>query len=176
MQQAINALRAPSPTIIPYTINPFASLVLVHTILRDIFSPISPALQSQAVGGTFMVQYALHNWQRMWSSSPEAVQSEKLGQGSMPYASNALPFYWLARLAERAKQNGTLIVKNTLLSRVDVEERYRTLKSWFVQINDSLHAGVQQMASPNLQSQYQWQTQQQQQQTVTVGAPVFAHH
>ncbi|KAF8962958.1 fungal-specific transcription factor domain-containing protein [Flammula alnicola] len=158
MQMALAALKEPTSSVIPFIVNPFSAFVLVHSILRDVFSlPQGPGIHHACIGNSRMavganiltIQCALHNWQRMWSSSPEAVHFEQQGQAS-PFAYNAIPFYWLARYAEGAKQNGVFPTspRGAQLSRSDVEDRYRTVKGWLNQINATLRSGSQILPHP----------------------------
>ncbi|KAF9046217.1 hypothetical protein BJ165DRAFT_1345120 [Panaeolus papilionaceus] len=172
---ALTALKEQTAILTPFTLNPFSAFVLVHSILRDVFLTShssgtghgglsSPSMV--AVGGNpISIQCALHNWHRMWSGSPEAVHSEKYPQ-NIPFLYNALPFYWLARLAEAAKQSGTLHVR-PLCSRADVEERHRTIKERLEQIQTTLRSGTQ-VSSP---SNEMWHNSP----SLPVGIPSYSH-
>lgn len=160
MQMALTALKEPTPPAIPFTINPFAAFVLLHSILRDVFSPHGVThhgsslntLLGGADGSALAIQCALHNWQRMWGTSPESMHLEHQHH-DVPFVHNAIPFYWLARYAEEAKQNGVLIIdsRGSQPSRVDSEDRFRMVRGWLNQINATLRNGSQ--MSPNLGSQ-----------------------
>jgi len=170
MQMALAALREPTPSMVPYALNPFASFIVLNSILRDVFS-LSPTntggMQASLMmnGGmsganTVMIQCALLNWQRMWSNSPEA-QSDKQGQRAS-FVFNPTPYYWLARFAEGAKQNGSLAI-NPLSGRDEVDDRFRTIKGWLGQINATLQSGSQ--VTPNLYND-----------PTVVGLPGFPSH
>ncbi|KAJ3514350.1 hypothetical protein NLJ89_g2423 [Agrocybe chaxingu] len=159
MQMAMSTLTEPTPSAIPYILNPFSNFVLINTILLDIFSsspnpalgslmtptPASSSMHNNGMpgspGNSVLIQCALHSWQRLWSSCPEAAQCEKQGPSRTPFICNALSFYWLARFAEAGKQNGTMCVTGSLSARTDVEERHRVVKSWLDQINATLQSG-----------------------------------
>lgn len=81
-------------------LNRFALFVLVHGILRNLYMPTSLQVPSTAcdavrrnashVGFGFL----LHNWMRAWDASPASSTSEQI-----PFAYDALPFYWLAQVS-----------------------------------------------------------------------------
>lgn len=144
MQVALAALKEQCP-LVPLTVNPFSAFVLVHSILRDVFSPSQNTGTAPSPG----VQCALHNWQRMWSDSPECVHAQQQNH-KVSFVHNAIPFYWLARLAEGAKQNGELHVR-PLSTKEDLDDRYRAVKGWLGQINTTLCAsGGGSQFSPDL--------------------------
>ncbi|KAF8810980.1 hypothetical protein BYT27DRAFT_7090364 [Phlegmacium glaucopus] len=151
MQFALASLKDRGTSVVPYTVNPFASFILIHSILRDIFSGPStrPAPGSNCMidqGGihdmnSVTIQCSLHNWQKMWSANPEAMRLEANCQG-IPFVSNAIPFYWLARFAEAAKHSGTMPIGPSG-SRIDMEDRYRLVKTWLIHITSCLRSGSQ---------------------------------
>ncbi|CAA7262767.1 unnamed protein product [Cyclocybe aegerita] len=168
MQMAMSTLTEPTPPAIPYILNPFSNFVLINTILLDVFSsspnpalgslmtptPASSSILNNGMpgspGNSVLIQCALHNWQRLWSSCPEAAHCEKQGPSLTPFICSALSFYWLARFAEAGKQNGTMCVTGSLSARTDVEERHRVVKSWLDQINATLQSGSGVSPSPSL--------------------------
>ncbi|KAF9483553.1 hypothetical protein BDN70DRAFT_958975 [Pholiota conissans] len=160
MQMAVAALKDPSSSAIPFTVNPFAAFVLVHSILRDVFSPHGVnhhhgsnlgSFLGGADGSALAIQCTLLNWQRLWSNSPEAMHLEQQHH-NVPFVHNAVPYYWLARYAEGAKQNGALTIdsRGSHLSRIDSEDRYRMIKGWLNQINATLRNGSQMSPSPRI--------------------------
>ena len=155
MQFALTTLKDRGTSAVPYTVNPFASFILIHSILRDIFSTHNPKPTSGSsphacmIGGingvnTIMIECSLHKWQKMWSANPETMHSEK-NSPRLPFVSNAIPFYWLARLAEAAKQDGTIHIGPSA-STNEMENRYELVKTWLVEISSSLRTQV----SPSL--------------------------
>ena len=160
MQFALASLKDRSTPTVPSTVSPFASFILIHSILRDVFSvqstrttthggsPHSCMIDHGGINGvnTIAIESSLHKWQKMWYANPETVHS---GENSheLPFVSNAIPFYWLARLAEAAKQKGTIHI-GPPASTNDIEERYRLVKTWLMQISSCLRSGSQ--VSPNL--------------------------
>ncbi|KJA20167.1 hypothetical protein HYPSUDRAFT_142671 [Hypholoma sublateritium FD-334 SS-4] len=149
MQTALVTLREPVSSAIPFTVNPFSAFILVHSILRDVFS-FSAENHRNPDGNSLAIQCALHNWQQMWGSSPEAAHICQQGQDS-PFVYNAIPFYWLARFANGERQNGEHInSRGNQLLKVDAENRYRIVKAWLSQINATLQNGSD--VSPNLGS------------------------
>ncbi|KAF8891958.1 fungal-specific transcription factor domain-containing protein [Gymnopilus junonius] len=143
MQSALAALKEHQFPMAPFTVNPFSAFLLVHSLLREIFSSSQNAVTattSPGAGNPLSIQRALHNWQRLWSDSPGCMHSQRQQNHrhhSVPYVHNAIPFYWLARLAEGAKQNGELHIR-PLSSKEDFDDRYRTVKGWLGQINATL--------------------------------------
>lgn len=159
MQFALASLKDRSTSPVPSTVNPFALFVLIHSILRDVFSGhntrsaqgSSPHTCMVDHGGindmnTIAIESSLHKWQEMWSANPETVHSGENNDG-LPFVSNAIPFYWLARLVETAKQKGTINI-GPAASTNDIEDRYRLVKTWLLQISSCLHSGSE--VSPNL--------------------------
>lgn len=150
MQTALVTLKEPVSSAIPFTVNPFAAFILVHSILRDVFF-FSGAENHRSPDGNYLaVQCALHNWQQMWGSSPEAARIGQQGHDA-PFVYNAIPFYWLARFANGERQNGAHInSRGNQLMKADTENRYRIVKAWLSQINATLQNGSD--MSPNLGS------------------------
>lgn len=153
MQFALASLKDRGTSVVPFTVNPFASSILIHSILRDIFSSHNTRtahgnnshicmIDDGGINGVdaVTIQCSLHNWQKMWSANPEAMRLEANCQG-IPFVSNAIPFYWLARFAEGAKNNGTLHTGPP--SRNDMEDRHRLVKTWLMHITSCLRSGSQ---------------------------------
>lgn len=158
MQFALTSLKDLSTSAIPSTVNPFASFVLIHSILRDVFSGHDTRTQGSSPHSCLIdhdgnngmnataIESSLHKWQEMWSANPETVHSGKNSQ-ELPFVSNAIPFYWLARLVEAAKKKGTIHI-GPPASTNDIENRYRLVKTWLMQISSCLLSGSE--VSPNL--------------------------
>lgn len=159
VQFVLASLKNRSTSMVPFTVDPFSSFILIHSILRDIFTTnyTRAAHESNSQicmndpGGmnsdnSVTIQCSLHNWQKMWYANPEAMHSGD-GSQTLPFISNSIPFYWLGRFAEAAKQNGTIHM-GPAASRNDMEDRYRLVKTWLMQINSSLRSGAQ--ISPHL--------------------------
>ena len=159
MQFALSSLRDRSTSVVPSTVSPFASFILIHSILRDVFSvhnkrtmhgssPHTRMTDHDGINGvnTIAIESSLHKWQKMWSDNSETVHSGENSHG-LPFVSNAIPFYWLARLAEAAKQKGAIHI-GPPASTNDIEDRYRLVKTWLMQISSCLRSGSQVL--PNL--------------------------
>jgi hypothetical protein len=144
---------------VPSTVNPFASFILIHSILRDVFSlhntrtahgssPHTCIIDHGGINGmnTIAIESSLHKWQKMWFANPETVHSGENNHG-VPFVSNAIPFYWLARLAEAAKRKGTIHI-GPPASTNDIEDRYRLVKTWLMQISLCLRSGSQVWNNP----------------------------
>ncbi|KAH9480832.1 Zinc finger protein klf1 [Psilocybe cubensis] len=155
LQMSLAALKEQAPAAFPYTVNPFSAFILIHSILRDVFLPpqtprpipTNGASDPDAVD-TLTIQCALHNWHQIWSSNHEALRLEQHNPDNA-FVHNASPFYWLARLAQGAKHNGSFVVR-ALSTKTDVEDRYRMVKAWIHQIHSSIRHGSQ--TSPHLTS------------------------
>ena len=153
MQFTLDSLKDRGASVVPYTVNPFASFILIHSILRDILSihntrtlpGTTPTCMIDPGGingvNTITTQCSLQNWQKLWSANPETLHSGESNQG-LPFVANAIPFYWLARLAESAKQNGTIHIGPSA-STNDTENRFRLVKTWLMQISSCLRSGSQ---------------------------------
>jgi len=146
MQPVLSSLRQPTSAEIPYILNPFAAFVLIYSILRDVFT--SPRLTMTAGGSLLSIQCSLHNWHRIWTESPEAINLTQQQRETIPFVHNALPLYWLARFGEGAYENNNMPSFGTA-SRSggglpsNVEDRYRVVKNWSHQINSTLRNGSQ---------------------------------
>ena len=163
MQTALVTLKEPASAAMHFTINPFAAFILVHSILRDVFSFSGAENHRAPDGNSLAIQCALHNWQHMWGSSPEAVHICQQGPGA-PFVCNAVPFYWLARFANGDGQNGAHInPRGNQILKMDPESRYRIVKAWLSQINAALQNGSD--MSPNLRSNP----------TGAIGVAAFSH-
>ena len=148
MQFTLASLKDRSTSAVPSTVNPFASFVLIHSILRDVFSghntrTTDGTIDNYTLNGmnTITIESSLHKWQKMWSANSETLRLHS-GENSHtpPFVSNAIPFYWLAKLAEAAKQKGTIHI-GPLASTNDIEDRYRLVKTWLMQISSCLLSG-----------------------------------
>ena len=152
MQFTLASLKDRSTSTAPSTVNPFASFVLIHSILRDVFSGHNTRTTQGSsphtcvIGhgeiindmNTIAIESSLHEWQKMWFANPETVHSREISDG-LPFVSNAIPFYWLAKLVEAAKQKGTIHI-GPATSASDIEDRYRLVKTWLMQISSCLQS------------------------------------
>jgi len=133
MRQALVALKEQGPAALTCPINPFSAFILIHIILCDIFTPSlnhpSIGLGSNSPSNPLAIQYALHNWQQIWAIS----SGGQLQDNRTPFVHDASTFYWLARLAQGAKQNGSLQIR-PLSSKPELQERYQTVKAWLNEI------------------------------------------
>ena len=159
MQFTLASLKDRSTSAVHSAVNPFALFILIHSILRDIFSvhntrtthgssPHTGTTDHDGINdmNTITIQSSLHNWQKIWSANPETDHSGENSHG-LPFVCNAIPYYWLARLAEAAKQKGTMHI-DPPTSTNDIEDRYRLVKTWLMQISSCLLSGSQ--VSPDL--------------------------
>ncbi|KAJ7128945.1 fungal-specific transcription factor domain-containing protein [Mycena crocata] len=120
-------------------LSPFSHFVLIHAILRDLFTACSEAVslaadpsRRLAEEGTevlIAVQYALHNWLHSWRSS-HAGHQQMADEPS--FMGNALPFYWLGQVALLA-QSEALPPFNSA-DNVTGEIRFKLVKRWLKRI------------------------------------------
>ncbi|KAF6747439.1 fungal-specific transcription factor domain-containing protein [Ephemerocybe angulata] len=158
MRRALAALDNPGPSGMPLHINPFSHLILIHTILRnifasgfdDIFADDPPATSQQAhileaAAATqtknLSNQYALHNWLQMWRSNPDAILLEKAGFAATPIFCAAAPFYWLAHYSLQANREGALDMSPAPTEN-EAQERCRLINSWMTRIQAYLRKGI----------------------------------
>jgi hypothetical protein len=147
MQFALASLKDRRTSAVPSTVNPFASFILIHSILRDVVhnahgsSSHTCMVDHGGINGmnTIAIESSLHKWQKMWSANPETVHLGGNNHG-LPFVYDAIPFYWLARMVEAAKQKGTIHI-GPPASMKDMEDRYRLVKSWLKHISLCLRSG-----------------------------------
>jgi hypothetical protein len=137
-------------------LNPFSHFVLIHAILRNLFTvcfesrlPISStsSLQEQAstsdsngeiVDQEIMIlQYALHNWLQSWINSPELPRCTSV-EAEPPFICNALPFYWLGQVSLLAYQEKYPPFEPHSENNLKVEVRFRLVKQWLKHIRGFL--------------------------------------
>lgn len=165
MQQALASLDISVPPEVQAQLNPFSHFIIIHTILRNVFSsppptpsahlngydpfnrndsPSSPNLGS---GSTTLNEYVLQNWLQMWTHNSEGMLSEsrfehEASPSSMPFVASCMPFYWLAHYAIVASQEGLLDVRPGLTD-LEAQDRCRLISSWLNEINAYLDKGYQ---------------------------------
>lgn len=171
MRRALAALDDPGPSGMRLHFNPFSHMILIHTILRnifasgfeDIYSDETPRLGGAAAGPgggavatsnllnaaaaatetkNMSNQYALHNWLQMWRTNPDAILLEKAGFMETPIFCAAAPFYWLAHYALQAAREGSLDLAPSPTEN-EAQERCKLISSWFERIKAYLRKGVQ---------------------------------
>ncbi|KAF8996539.1 fungal-specific transcription factor domain-containing protein [Cyathus striatus] len=139
MQLALDVLADTRPSAIIVPLNPFAHFILIHTILRNIHAHTivgtSAGNSCMPKQSLYALQFALHNWLRMWTNSPEASRYEEMGS-EPPFVYNVLPFYWLAQ-AVITDQEGTATLGLPTMSE-DGLSRYLVLKEWLGHIRTRL--------------------------------------
>lgn len=133
MEFALASLKDRDTPTLPYIVSPFSSFILIHSILRDVVWNSTRTIRGPNPH-TAAIQFSLHNWQKMWSANPETIQDSH----AIPFVSNAIHFYWLAKLAESAKQSGSIDMGPPPAPTNDIENRYRLVKTWLTQISSYL--------------------------------------
>jgi len=150
MQQALVSLGQTRIPSLPFSLNPFASFTLVHSLLRNTHSSCTAQPSpddyssrpktllddiSAVVGGaqdnTSAAQFALHNWLQAWLNGP-ALSAFERGWDRPPFVCSALPFYWLAQISRLALNEGSYIDPIADIGKTQL--RFHLLKQWLEQI------------------------------------------
>jgi hypothetical protein len=150
----LNQQRTPETSI---PLNPFAHLVLVHAILRNLFaaclesrllvsSTSLPDPDQQPASGSntevvdqeiMTLQYALHNWLQSWLRSPD-LHRVTSAEVEPPFHSNALPYYWLGQVSLLAYQENYPPFEPGSENNLKGEVRFRLVKQWLRHIRGFL--------------------------------------
>ena len=154
-----NQQRTPDTSI---PLNPFSQFILIHAILRDLFtvclqsrlpmaSPSSSLSDQQFTGGfndevvdqeIMTLQYALHNWLQSWLRGPELPRPTS-AEAEPPFICNALPFYWLGQVSLLAYQEHYPPFELHSENNLKVEVRFRLVKQWLKHIRGFLKTADQ---------------------------------
>lgn len=134
-------------------LNPFSHFVLIHAILRHLFSvctesrlpTFSPTPQFDAAPPNteiidheiMTLQYALHNWLQSWLHGPELPQTTK-AEEEPPFICNVLPFYWLGQVALLAHQENYPPFEPNSENNLNEDVRFRLVKQWLKHIRGFL--------------------------------------
>lgn len=147
---------------VPIPLNPFAQFILIHAILRNLFSvclasrlptsttSTSPQNSQQApTNGSnsevvdqeiMTLQYALHSWLQGWLAGPEIPRP--LGTDEEPpFMTNALPYYWLGQVSLLAYQENFPPFEPASENNLKSEVRFRLVKQWLKHIRAFLRKG-----------------------------------
>ncbi|KAJ7718009.1 fungal-specific transcription factor domain-containing protein [Mycena maculata] len=126
-------------------LSPFAHFILIHVILRDLFTTCTETIPLALNGPprddeddqTMMaVQYALHHWLHSWRASrPDRQYSSE----EPPFIENALPLYWLGQVAILARQEGLPPFDSP--QNAMGEMRFKMVKRWLRRIRSFLIEG-----------------------------------
>ncbi|KAJ7645658.1 fungal-specific transcription factor domain-containing protein [Mycena polygramma] len=88
----------------PTSLSSFSHFILIHAILRDLFTAYSPTMASDSprapTQATISAQYALHNWLQSWTMNQARTPK------TASFFENVLPFYWLGQVAILVHQDG----------------------------------------------------------------------
>lgn len=158
MRRALVSLDNPGPLGMPLHVNPFSHMILIHTIIRNIFAsgfddaysenparaqtgaPLADAAASTR-SKNLSNQYALHNWLEMWRANPDAIILEKAGFEATPVFCAAAPFYWLAHYSLQAAREGVLDL-SPAATEEESQERCILIDSWMQRIQAYLRQRV----------------------------------
>lgn len=132
----------------PISINPFSHFILIHAILRNLFTvcvqsrlagppTTATGTNSEVVNQAIMtLQYALHNWLQSWLNGPELPRTQK--EEEPPFIHNALPYYWIAQVALLAYQENYPPFEPGSQNNLKGEVRFRMVKQWLRHIRGFL--------------------------------------
>lgn len=114
----------------------FAHLILVHSLLSDIYTPCSISDAGSAQTNTFTLHNALHTWLHSWRHAPDAPVLD-IGHPGTRFYQNALPYYWLAQI--------TLLVgaQAPRFYTLDADVRYKVVTQWVERIQGVIRDGEQ---------------------------------
>ncbi|KII92001.1 hypothetical protein PLICRDRAFT_103263 [Plicaturopsis crispa FD-325 SS-3] len=154
-QTALAQLMQPRPVNNPTHLNPFAHLLLIHAILKDLSSPLLPgdanACPAAAAASpeerveqhVYMMQFGLHNWLQSWLASPDLLAVTTSENEEPPYLFNALPYYWLGQVSLLAYQEGIPPFEHGPSATNTSEVRFRMTKLWLRHIRGFLRRNDQ---------------------------------
>ncbi|KAF7984263.1 hypothetical protein HWV62_16106 [Athelia sp. TMB] len=159
MPRVMAELEQPRPAETSIALNPFSHFILIHVILRNLFtacvqrrlvassanSHITLPLPVNATGSVdevvdpeiMTLQYALHNWLQSWLGSPELPRTHSTEE-EPPFTQNALPYYWLAQVALLAYQENYPPFEPGSENNLKSELRFRMVKQWLRHIRGFL--------------------------------------
>lgn len=118
----------------------FAHLILIHSLLSDIYTPYSisavGSTQTQTQTNTFTLHNALHTWLHSWRHAPDTAVHD-IGCPATRFYQNALPYYWLAQV--------TLLVGAQVprFYTLAADVRYKVVTQWFEHIQGVVRHGEQ---------------------------------
>jgi hypothetical protein len=143
----------------PMQLDPFSHFILIHGILRQLFTVCTESQLAESRGrgegpqveaiqmegssyekgprrDAFGFQYALHNWLHNWLNSPEEPRGD--ADEEPPFAYNSLPLYWLGQVSLLAYQDGLPPFEVSPPRGVRSEARFRLMRNWLKQIRKFL--------------------------------------
>ncbi|TFK26826.1 hypothetical protein FA15DRAFT_702411 [Coprinopsis marcescibilis] len=152
LRQSLSSLDVPVPPDVQAQHNPFSHFILIHTILRNIFSshfedgvfdsPSGSTIPDRSTRARVPDEFVLHNWLQLWTNNSDGFLSDKFDQESTQtsFISSSMPFYWLAHYSILAVQDGILDLRPAT-SDTEAQERCRLITSWLSLINSYLDKG-----------------------------------
>lgn len=127
---------------VPHPLNPFAHFILIHAILRRLFSACFEGRKVSTNGDCQpeeinqeiqRLQFALHNWFQSQLVAPETLDASLPGEEPL-FIHNVLPFYWLGQVALLAYQEGLPPFQPNSPDNLKVELRFKLVKQWLKHI------------------------------------------
>jgi hypothetical protein len=150
MPRALADMWEPRTLTSPIPCNPFSHFILIHSILRRLFTlcvesrlPNASSVEenNEAVNqDVYALQYTLHNWLQSWLNSPELPKVDD-DNDEPAFIAHALPFYWLGQVSLLAFQEGLPPFEHNSPNNLKGELRFRLVKVWLKHIRGFLRRG-----------------------------------
>ncbi|TFK74536.1 hypothetical protein BDN72DRAFT_759444 [Pluteus cervinus] len=146
LRQALQCLKQHNFSGTPIALDPFAHFVLIHAILRRLFSICledrlannqADDRHEQSVRMEIRdLDYSMQNWVESWKQSPLSPRARS--DVEPPFIANVLPFYWLGQVALLAYQEGLPPFSYNASHTNQMELHYRLVKRWLRHIRNFL--------------------------------------
>ncbi|KAF8637940.1 hypothetical protein AX16_010573 [Volvariella volvacea WC 439] len=138
------------PTTIPVPLGPFPHFVLIHAILRELFTvcansrtteflaraALVPAVNDEAMQQIMGLGYSLQNWLHNWTNAPEFPHLRD--EEEAPFIANVIPFYWLGQVVLLAYEECFPPFQPHSTISSQVEMRFKLVKQWLKHIRGFL--------------------------------------
>ncbi|KZV73647.1 hypothetical protein PENSPDRAFT_648619 [Peniophora sp. CONT] len=113
----------------------FAHLILIHSLLSDIYTPYTVSAVGSTQTDTLTLHNALHTWLHSWRHAPDIAVN--IGRPETRFYQNALPYYWLAQV--------TLLVgaQAPRFYTLAADVRYKVVTQWVEHIQGVVRHGEQ---------------------------------
>ncbi|KAF7321496.1 Fungal-trans domain-containing protein [Mycena kentingensis (nom. inval.)] len=142
----LDKMTNPNPDYLPSpNLSPFSHFVLIHAILRDLFTACQPDAPNPFDDGDdddepnskiLVAQHAMHNWLHSWITSPFVLNRPPTNE-EPTFVENALPFWWLGQVAILAHQESLAPFDRQTTG----EMQFRVVKRWLRRIRTFLAEG-----------------------------------
>lgn len=134
-QNALSVLGSMHFMPIQLPLSTFAHLILVHSLLSDIYTPYTTSAVDSTQTDTLTLHNALHTWLHSWRHAPDTAVN--IGRPETRFYQNALPYYWLAQV--------TLLVgaQAPRFYTLAADVRYKVVTQWVEHIQGVMRHGEQ---------------------------------